>query len=246
MSADRSSPRLLVSVRTLDEARIARAAGTDLIDLKEPRRGSLGMADISVAVQVAAELPDSQLSLALGELTDWNDVTDIPEIPSAIRFLKLGLSQQADNSGWKQEWTALVRSIRERSGRSIDWIAVIYADFEAAGAPAPEEIIEAARTINCAGVLFDTWSKSKGSLIDHLSTDSLAACIKSIQAAGMLAALAGSLRPEHLSELLPLGADIIAVRGAVCSGHNRTAEIDAAAIVNFKRLLHSAHPLEVR
>lgn len=237
MSADRSSPRLLVSVRNLHEARMAHAAGVDLIDLKEPRRGSLGMADLSVAARVAAALPDSQLSLALGELSEWNDAADIPEIPSAIRFLKLGLSQQADNPGWKQEWAGLMQSISTHSGRSFDWVAVVYADSAAARSPAPEEIIEAARTMKCAGVLFDTWSKSAGSLSDHLSTDKLAASIESIHAAGMLAALAGSLREEHLPKLLPLGADIIAVRGAVCSDRDRTAEIDAAAIVQFKRRL---------
>jgi uncharacterized protein (UPF0264 family) len=237
LSADRSSPRLLVSVRNRAEARSARAAGTDLIDLKEPRRGSLGMADLSVAALVAADLPDSPLSLALGELTEWKNAVDIPEIPSVIRFLKLGLSQQADNSGWKREWAGLMRSISERSGKSFDWVAVIYADSETARSPAPEVIIDAARTTNCAGVLFDTWSKSAGSLTDHLSTDSLASYIESIHAAGMLAALAGSIRQEHLPELLPLGADIIAARGAVCSGRDRTAEIDAAAVVKFKQLL---------
>lgn len=240
MSANRSSsPRLLVSVRNLEEARIARAAGGDLIDLKEPRHGSLGMAEPAVAAEIAAEMPESQLSLALGELADWNDHQSIPGIPSAFRFLKLGLSHQAHNPGWKQDWIRLRQAVDKHSDRPFGWIAVIYADSPAARSPDPEEMIEAARTTHCAGVLFDTWTKAGGSLIDHIPIESLASYIEAIHAAGMLAALAGSVREEHLPELRPLGAEIIAVRGAVCRGHDRTAGIDAAAILRFKQLLES-------
>ena len=233
MSADPSSPRLLVSVRNLEEARIARAAGSDLIDLKEPHRGSLGRVDKTIADQVAAELPESPLSLALGELAEWNDTVGIPQIPAAIRYLKLGLSHQA-GVAWQPAWKRLRDAIDQRSDKRFDWIAVIYADAEAARSPAPEEIIEAARETNCAGVLFDTWTKSAGTLTDHVSIDRLRSYIESIHAAGMLAALAGSVREAHLPEILPLGADIIAVRGAVCSGRNRTGDVCPDLIRDFR------------
>jgi uncharacterized protein (UPF0264 family) len=100
-------------------------------------------------------------------------------------------------------------------------------------------IIEAARTTNCAGVLFDTWSKSAGSLTDHLSVDRLNSYIESIHAGGMLAALAGSLREENLPALLPLGADIIAVRGAVCRGRDRTGTVCANLVRDFRTRLNS-------
>src|SRR5947209_20487137 len=40
-------PRLLVSVRNVAEAEAALAGGCDVLDLKEPGRGAMGMADIS-------------------------------------------------------------------------------------------------------------------------------------------------------------------------------------------------------
>jgi len=238
LSADRSSPRLLVSVRNLEEARMARVAGSDLIDLKEPHRGSLGMVDESIAAQVAAEMPQSPLSLALGELTEWNGAADIPRIPSAIRFLKLGLSHQAPHA-WQPAWKELRDAVDSRADKQFNWIAVIYADSEAARSPAPEEIIEAAGSTDCAGVLFDTWCKAAGSLTEHLPIDRLASYIESIHSAGMLTAVAGSVREEHLSELLPLGADIIAVRGAVCRGVDRTGTVCGNLIRNFRTRLNS-------
>ncbi|MEX0712176.1 MAG: (5-formylfuran-3-yl)methyl phosphate synthase, partial [Pirellulales bacterium] len=48
--------KLLVSVRSLAEARLALAAGVDLIDLKEPARGSLGALDPAVARQIVRSL----------------------------------------------------------------------------------------------------------------------------------------------------------------------------------------------
>ena len=51
MTAD--GMRLLVSVRSLDEAVEAISGGCDILDVKEPGRGSLGMADLREIVAVA-------------------------------------------------------------------------------------------------------------------------------------------------------------------------------------------------
>ena len=44
--------RLLVSVRSVEEAEAALAGGADLIDVKEPTRGSLGRADDAVIAAI--------------------------------------------------------------------------------------------------------------------------------------------------------------------------------------------------
>ena len=44
--------KLLVSVRCAEEATAALAGGADIIDVKEPRRGSLGRADDRVIREV--------------------------------------------------------------------------------------------------------------------------------------------------------------------------------------------------
>jgi (5-formylfuran-3-yl)methyl phosphate synthase len=47
-------PKLLVSVRNAHEARDALAGGCDILDVKEPANGSLGMADVGVIREVVA------------------------------------------------------------------------------------------------------------------------------------------------------------------------------------------------
>ena len=64
--------RLLVSVRDASEALAALAGGADIIDVKEPTRGSLGMADgDAVAGVVEAVGERVPVSAALGELCEW-------------------------------------------------------------------------------------------------------------------------------------------------------------------------------
>src|SRR2546430_1416012 len=49
-------PGLLVSVRSVDEALAALEGGADLIDAKEPSRGSLGQADLDVLEAIVSKV----------------------------------------------------------------------------------------------------------------------------------------------------------------------------------------------
>lgn len=68
-------PRLLISVQNPDEARTALTSGADLIDVKDPERGALGMATLT-AIQAVRDVvaqvnPAIPLSAACGEVIDW-------------------------------------------------------------------------------------------------------------------------------------------------------------------------------
>ena len=73
-------PRLLVSVRDAVEARFALVGGADIIDVKEPANGPLGMASPETMVEVATVVAEwncshphqvaRELSLAFGEVTE--------------------------------------------------------------------------------------------------------------------------------------------------------------------------------
>src|SRR5579872_3508444 len=45
-------PRLLVSVRNLAEAESALAGGCDILDIKEPAHGAMGMADVATIAAI--------------------------------------------------------------------------------------------------------------------------------------------------------------------------------------------------
>ncbi|HEY6565300.1 MAG TPA: (5-formylfuran-3-yl)methyl phosphate synthase, partial [Pirellulaceae bacterium] len=62
---------LLVSARDFAEAQLARDAGADIVDLKEPMQGAMGRVSRDFALNIAQALGTSvPLSLAFGELSD--------------------------------------------------------------------------------------------------------------------------------------------------------------------------------
>lgn len=231
-------PRLLISVRNAGEAEIAVSGGCDLLDLKEPARGSLGMVAPEVVRAVAAKSFGVSLSMALGELRDWTEGTAVPRLPLGLTYLKLGLSGAAGGD-WVSEWVRVRESFEQAGSFQPKWIAVAYVDHRTAGSPPPEEVISAAIATGCGGVLFDTFGKQSGSLFDHLPADELRPLLSDIRSAGLLAALAGSLRLEHLPDVLPLGPDVIAVRGAVCAGGARSGQLEVERTQKFRTALRT-------
>jgi uncharacterized protein (UPF0264 family) len=247
--------KLLVSVRSALEAHAAAAAGAAVVDVKEPSRGPLGRAPISVWRAVRDLVPSSvPVSVALGELGEWLSA-ESPEIPagawSGISFRKLGLANAP--ASWREHWRQLHLRLSESENPAPAWIAVVYVDWQRARAPEPDAIIDAAAEIDeCRGVLFDTWNKScrpwiefgpSTSRVDQpgrgrassrrVSPTLLERRIARIRSSGRLVALAGGVDAGTIERLAPLDPDIFAVRGAACVNGDREAAIDPERVARL-------------
>lgn len=242
-----SRPKLLVSVRNAREVTAALAGGCEIVDVKEPNRGSLGMADLAEVARVFAAVDERMpVSAALGEVVDWMELDNIPTLPFGLNYVKLGMSNLGSGSTGIRRWLEVRRTFSERVEATLNWVAVCYADWEAAGAPQPQRVIEAAAESDCRVVLFDTFQKSRGGLLDWLAVDELTQRIATIQNHGLKAAIAGSLSLMSLPELLPLGADIIGVRGAACQNGSRNAGICADAVRTIRLAIDAGCSSELR
>ena len=222
-------PALLVSVRTADEARDAWNAGARIIDIKDPARGPLGMADVSVWDAVRASIPPhATISAALGELPQCESLP-VPneEHWNRIAWRKVGLAGMAESPHWQARLETLHKSWGPRPG----WIAVAYLDAAAAHAPTPQAVIEFLLASQCGGILFDTWSKQTQSPLDN--TQAWRERIQHIRAAGFLVALAGGLCCDKIRRLKPLEPDLFAVRGAACFNGDRLAPIDPVRVADL-------------
>lgn len=227
--------RLLVSVRSAAEARLAVEAGVDLVDVKEPSRGSLGRAEPNVWREVAASAGRATLSAALGELRDWEDSV-AEAIPAAYVYAKLGLAGMV-KCDWRWRWQRAL----ERMPRGLERVAVIYADAEAAQSPSWEAILTTARELSCSAVLVDTFVKQGRGLLAWWRLDEVAALVDGAHERGMLAVVAGSLSAHDIARLLPLRADYVAVRGAACEG-DRATELSAPRLLELVQMVRgSAH-----
>ncbi|MCC9599443.1 (5-formylfuran-3-yl)methyl phosphate synthase [Stieleria sp. JC731] len=230
-------PRLLVSVRDIDEMRIALAEGIDLIDLKEPNDGPLSATATDIWTQASnltEQLPPRQigLSLALGEAD-----TAIPlsaHVPQSVSFAKAGPS----GIGSKDELTKLWNRLRSQLPSQTTLVAVAYADAEQAKTISPEQVIDAAADAGLTHFLIDTFNKQHGSSLELLGTERLARIARQAQDVGLWWALAGSLTLSDAQELLDLKIrpNCFAVRGDVCRT-DRRGQIDALLIRHWKAML---------
>ena len=265
ISPGRAVPRLLVSVRSLEEVAQAIRGGAHVVDVKEPARGSLGMAEIGVIREIAAFLRDEipapsnsanvpidtdrpgdsphetvPLSVALGELREWVGRRDVPALPDEVTFAKLGLSDTAGASEWQAEWQRLRHEFDRQRNVPLRWVAVAYADDAAARSVPLDEVFPAAATSGCAGLLIDTFAKQGQTLADFISVAKLAETVQRCHAAGMFLAIAGSLTIDSVQTFSDVNADIIAIRSAACRNANRCHAIDASRVAEFRAALSQA------
>jgi uncharacterized protein (UPF0264 family) len=223
--------KLLISVRSLTETRIALEGGADLIDVKEPRAGPLGYASAQVVQRivrfVAGRLP---VSAALGELLE-NALLPGP----GPDFVKWGLAGCGETSDWTEQLSARGRRLH-RVEPCCKPVAVAYADRELARSPRLEEIVAFACSQRWPVILVDTWSKHQ-TLLDWMTPEKVRAFCRSCHDAGLRIALAGSLDMEAIKSLRDAAPDWFAVRGAVCTQGRRTATIEADRVFRLAEFI---------
>lgn len=212
----------LASVRNLDEARIAAAAAVDILDLKAPEHGALGALDVGDVAEIVRRLGDSQrISATIGDLPlePARILTETRAMAATgVDYVKLGFFPGGDLEGTLSALEPLARS-----GTRL--VAVLFGDH-APSAELPRMLARA----GFAGCMLDTADKTRGSLTEICSPQSLSRFVTEARRHGLLCGLAGSLRAEDIPTLLPLQPDYLGFRGALCRGHQRTQRIDPALL----------------
>jgi hypothetical protein len=230
--------KLLVSVVDADEARIAAAAGADIVDVKNPAEGSLGAPSPAVIAAVRAAVPPAlPVSAAIGDMPNLPGTAALAALGAAssgAAFVKVGLwgvSTEADA-------VALLRAIREAVPDAIV-VAAAYADARRVPhAPlAPELLPRVAAAAGARVCLLDTAIKDGRGLLDWLDPDALTALVTEAHDAGLRFALAGALREDDLPIIRATGADIAGVRSAACTNGVRTGPLDPDRVGVLKRRL---------
>ena len=183
---------------------------------------------------------ETPLSVALGEVVEWmNERGSLSDefnslLPHARPcFLKLGLAglqcQGESLTAWIDSWM----HVRKRFCGNRAWVAVAYADHVRAEAPSVEAVCAAAIASGCRVLLIDTFEKDGSNLFDFMSAEQLSEIRSCTAQEGLQLAVAGQITQRNLSRLQPIVPDIIAVRGAVCEGDNRTAAVSEKKVRAF-------------
>ncbi len=222
---------LLVSVRSADEVEAALSGGADLIDVKEPTKGPLGMAEAEVVAAVVAKVKKRvPVSAALGEWSPEAITVAHWHLELKLDYVKWGLANYTPTPGWGED----ILDTRRELPAGMEMVAVAYADWERAKSVPPAEIVKFAKRFRFKAFLLDTWNKDGKTLLDFLKPAEIAELLESVGRVGMKSAIGGSLRPEQVKQLKGVEPDWYAVRASACAGGKRDGAIDTARVKKWK------------
>lgn len=223
--------KLLVSVRSVDEALLAADAGVDLIDLKEPAAGALGGLPIPTVRAVVAALRErggaGLISATIGDVPMSAQALILERVHAVaacgVDYVKVGITRDAA--------APAVLQALATSGWSV--VPVFIAD----------QGIDLALVTQAAGLGFpalmvDTADKRAGSLFDVIDAAPLRRFMAAVRDAGALAGLAGSLQARDLPVLRALAPDFAGFRSAVCAG-DRAGALDPQRLHALQAELHA-------
>ena len=224
--------KLLVSVRSIDEALIAAAGGADFIDLKEPGAGALGGLPVATVRAIVAALRAHgsvlPISATIGDLPMAAGAAIAAQVEAVgacgVDYVKVGIE--------RDPLALRVLDALARSGRPVVPVFIADRGLDAAH-------VAHACALGFPAVMADTADKRSGSLFDAVALDALRGFVAAARAAGTMVGLAGALRLEHLALLCSLAPDFAGFRSAVCAG-DRSGALDPARLQALRAHLHDA------
>ena len=231
--------RLLVSPMNIVEAQEALQGGADILDVKNPKEGSLG-ANFPWAIRAVADLARGRVpvSATIGDLDFKPGTASLAALGAAVsgaEYIKAGLLGAKTAEQAVEMLVGIVRAVKDFDPQK-KVVASGYSDYIRAGCLSPMLLPAAAAKAGADVVMVDTAIKDGRPTFDFMSEQDLRDFIALGHASGLEVALAGSIGFAHLDLLLRLKPDIIGVRGIVCGGDRRAA-IRADLVEKVKRAL---------
>ena len=231
--------RLLVSPMNMEEAHAALAGGADILDVKNPKEGSLG-ANFPWVIRSVADLAGGRVpvSATIGDLEFKPGTASLAALGAASSgadYIKAGLLGVKTYDQAEEMLKAIVRAVKDLDpAKKV--VASGYSDYSRVGSISPMLLPAAASKAGADVVMLDTAIKDGRPTFDFMDEKSLVEFIELGHSLGLEVALAGSIGFSHLDMLIRLQPDIIGVRGIVCGGDRRRA-VEKDLVVKVKDAL---------
>ncbi len=214
--------KILASAKNLDEVKILLNSDTHIIDLKQPEKGALGGLPVNLIEEIVRYVNHNKvISATIGDLPMIADsicqaVLTISQ--TRVDYIKIGIFPNGN----------LNHCLTKLSDLKLEkqkMIAVLFADTQ------PNlKLISQIKQAGFEGVMLDTMDKTKGSLPQLMNQQQLSQFIQEAHAQHLITGLAGSLRAQDISSLLPLNSDYLGFRTALCHQHQRKQTIDTKQV----------------
>lgn len=220
--------QLLISVKNLEETKLALNVGVDIIDLKDPSLGALGALNLGETAQIV-QLVDSLtiVSATVGEHhTSLIDLFEAIEARAemGVDIIKIAVCPLFYDKDFIVEMAKLT-IVR------IKIIAVFFAD-----AALDFDLLLKLKQIGFYGAMLDTKSKQHD-LLHVQSSKLLRDFVSQCNIIGLKSGLAGSLKPQYIASLCDINPTYIGFRGGVCENSLRKTALSSRKVIEVKKML---------
>ena len=233
--------KLLVSPINPIEAKAAFDGGADIIDVKNPKEGSLG-ANFPWVIRAVIEAIESKkpVSATIGDFNFKPGTASLAALGAAVAgadYIKMGLYDIRTTDQAEELMSKFVQSIKEYDPNKMA-VTAAYGDYRRINSISPLLLPEVGAKTGVDVVMIDTGIKDGRSVFEFMNEDELTKFVDDARDLGLTTALAGTIKFEDLDALRRIDPDIIGIRGVVCGG-NRNDEIKKELVEEFKSQMNS-------
>ncbi len=216
--------KLLISSADEKEAAEAVAGGADIVDVKNPLEGALGASFPWIIRSIRQIVPANvEVSCTIGDLPNLPGSVALAALGAAmtgVDYIKVGLSGAKTEEDAAFLLSNAVKAAKQHNP-AVKVVATGYADAVRAGTISPMLIPRITERAKADVAMIDTAVKDGHGLFTFLTSEQIGRIVQDAHDRGLLVALAGSLKKEQLPRVFALKADIVGLRGAVCTDGDR-------------------------
>ncbi len=227
--------KLLVSPINVEEANICRLGGADIIDVKNPREGSLG-ANFPWMIQAVKKASGSvPVSATIGDFNYKPGTASLAALGAAVagaEYIKVGLYDIHSKEQALDMLVNIVRSVKDHD-KNKKVVASGYSDYRRINSISPFELPAIGKKAGVDVVMMDTGIKDGRSTFEFLTEDQLTEFVARARSLGLATAIAGTIKFQDIPVLKLISPDIIGVRGCVCGG-DRNSTIKKELVERLK------------
>ena len=217
--------KLLVSPINVEEAIICKLGGADIIDVKNPKEGSLGANFPWVIKAVKNAAGTIGVSATIGDFNYKPGTASLAALGAAVAgadYIKVGLYDIQTREQAMEMLTKIVRSVKDYD-KNKKVVASGYSDYKRINSISPFELPAVGEAAGVDIVMMDTGIKDGRSTFEFLNNEELKEFVTSARDHGLQTALAGTIKFEDIPSLKSISPDIIGVRGCVCGGDRNSS-----------------------
>ena len=231
--------KLLVSPINIEEAKAASNGGADIIDVKNPKEGSLG-ANFPWVIRAVKEAVNSKnpISATIGDMNYKPGTASLAALGAAVsgaEYVKVGLYDIQTREQAVDMAKHVVKSVKDYDPNKKVVISG-YSDYKRINSIPVGELPSVCAECGADVVMMDTGIKDGRSTFEFMTHGELSRFVESAHKLGLLTAIAGSINFTDIDPLNMIAPDIIGIRGCVCGG-DRNSSIQQELVEALKARL---------